>query len=119
MRSTDAVPSTTPAAMAKRQAWAGQYFASATTLPLLFVFDEKIIAGIPAAWQPGSLRRHLDANRTETVVEGTDPATGLRRDGFTFTLPARTGAIWFYRRSDRYLSPLSIHSVTKRYRLAG
>ena len=25
----------------------------------------------------------------------------LQREGFTVTLPARTGAIWFYRRLDR------------------
>lgn len=78
MRSINATPGTTPADMAKLRAWLDQTFASAATLPLSFVFDEKRITGIPTAWQPIVQRRPIDANLTETLFTGQDPATGLQ-----------------------------------------
>lgn len=78
MIATHAVPVTTAADLAKRQAWIEDAFTSATTLPLSFVLDENKITGIPAAWQPVSQRRRLDANLIETRFAGTDPVTGLQ-----------------------------------------
>ena len=78
MRLFNAIPSTMPADMAKLRAWRSQTFANAATLPLSFIFDEKPITGIPATWQPVVQRRPIDANLTETVFTGQDPATGLQ-----------------------------------------
>lgn len=59
------------------RAWLDQSVASAATLSLSFVFDEKRITGIPVAWQPITQWRHIDANLTETIFAGQKPATGL------------------------------------------
>ena len=48
MIATHAVPMTTAADLAKRQAWVEKCFTTAATLPLSFVLDEKKITGIPA-----------------------------------------------------------------------
>lgn len=78
MRLFNAIPSTMPADMAKLRAWRSQAFATAATLPLSFILDGKPITGIPATWQPVIQRRPIDANLTETVFTGQDPATGLQ-----------------------------------------
>lgn len=78
MIATHAVPMTTAADLAQRQAWVGQCFTTAATLPLAFVLDEKKLTGIPATWQPVTQQRRMDANLLETVFVGTDPATSLQ-----------------------------------------
>ncbi|MEZ4863587.1 MAG: alpha-galactosidase [Caldilineaceae bacterium] len=75
---TDVASIATPADMAQSRAWLEHFFTDATTLPLSFVLDEQPITGIPEAWQPVVHRRRIDANLTETVYEGRDPASGLQ-----------------------------------------
>jgi alpha-galactosidase len=60
------------------RAWATRALSSAAGLPISFSLDGQAIRGIPEAWQPVATRRVVDANITETVFEGTDPATGLQ-----------------------------------------
>ena len=77
MNTTQTTLITKPEDMAKSRAWAGQYLATAATLPISFVLDDKAISGIPPEWRPTSQRRNIDANICETVFEGNDPKTGL------------------------------------------
>lgn len=63
MIATHAVPMTTAADLARRQAWVEKCVTDAATLPLSFVLDEKKITGIPDAWQPITQQRRIDANR--------------------------------------------------------
>ena len=60
------------------RAWRDRFFSNAAGLPISFVLDGKPLHGIPHDWQPVSNRRRIDANITETVFEGADPATGLQ-----------------------------------------
>lgn len=78
-----------PEDMAQSRAWSEHFF-SAANLPLSFVLDETLLHGIPSAWTPVPTKRRIDANIAETV-SGDD----LIRDGLTFALPPRTGAMWF------------------------
>ncbi|MDD5705299.1 MAG: alpha-galactosidase [Kiritimatiellae bacterium] len=54
-----------------------RYLSSAANLPISFVFDGSVVAGIPASWKPVSRRRRIDANIVETVYEGQAPRGGL------------------------------------------
>ena len=64
--------------MRKAREWAGRFLDGPGSVPISFVYDGKLVRGIPADWQPVSTRRRVDANIVETVFEGADPATGLR-----------------------------------------
>ncbi len=78
MQTTNGLTLTSAEDMGKAREWAGRFLAGPADLPISFVYDGKPIRGIPAAWNPTTTRRRIDANLVETVFEGTDPATGLR-----------------------------------------
>ncbi|HOU14264.1 MAG TPA: alpha-galactosidase [Anaerolineae bacterium] len=77
MNTTCVMPITQPADMAKSRTWTSHWFANAADLPIAFVLDDRVIHGIPAAWNPSRKHRLLDANLIETVFTGQDPHTGL------------------------------------------
>ncbi|MFH1006793.1 MAG: alpha-galactosidase [Candidatus Latescibacterota bacterium] len=77
MNTTRAIPVTNPEDMLKSREWAGRFLSSPDGIPVSFVLDGRAIRGIPADWNPVLRRRRIDANISETVFEGTDPATGL------------------------------------------
>ena len=55
---------------------------------------DKTITIHPKGFLPGSTYWHENAESGETrEIAGAD----MIRDGFTLTLPKRSGAIWFYR----------------------
>jgi|GEM_PF-6088545 len=68
---------TTSEDMRRNRETATRFFASPSSLPVSFVFDEKPVSGIPALWNSKISTRSIDANIHETVFEGTDPTTGL------------------------------------------
>lgn len=70
-------PLTRPEDMAQSRSWTGTFFAAPAHLPCSFCYDGQVMHGIPDAWHPVTTKRALDANIVETVVEGTDAATGL------------------------------------------
>jgi alpha-galactosidase len=63
--------------MALCRKWTGDLFASPDSLPFSFKYGGGIIHGIPAAWNPTTTTRRVDANVSLTVYEAIDPATGL------------------------------------------
>ncbi len=71
-------PLTTPADLALSQAHAARLLTRPADLPLSFTLDGRPIHGLPAAWQPVTHRRRVDATITETVFTAADPASGLR-----------------------------------------
>jgi hypothetical protein len=64
--------------LVKRRTWVEHFLTDAARLPISFVHGGEQMRGIPAAWQPTSVTRRLDANLTETVIEGRDPKSGLQ-----------------------------------------
>ena len=50
----------------------------------------------------------LSSRTLKRAKQGTSQETSLIHDGFTFALPARSGAIWFYRKSDHPISTQAI-----------
>ncbi|MCC6443560.1 MAG: alpha-galactosidase [Armatimonadetes bacterium] len=82
----DTSPATTPQDMEKSRLWAARLIASPGSLPTLFRDGTDTIAGIPDQWNPSTRKRRIDANLIETVLEGTDPASGLgiRADCFEY-----------------------------------
>ena len=75
---TKAVPNATrPEDMEKSRLWLGRRMSAPETLPFSFVYGGQKNRGIPQAWNPVLSQRRIDANLVETVVEGSDPKTGL------------------------------------------
>ncbi len=68
---------TQPQDMARCRAEARRLLGDPGQLPVTFRLDGRTCRGMPAAWQPVSRRRQLDANLVETVIEGRDPDTGM------------------------------------------
>ncbi len=68
---------TMPEDMLRSRTWAQLNLSDAAHVPISFVLGGKAINGIPEDWQPTCTRRRIDANIIETVIEATDPVTGL------------------------------------------
>ena len=103
-------PATSPADMARCRAWAERHLARAEDLPLALVYDGQPVRGIPAGWRPTARSRRIDANITETVYEGRDPATGLtvRVECATYhDYPVVEWVAWFTNTGDRATPMLS------------
>ena len=70
-------PGTEPKDMEKSRTWTGHFLSGAAGLPISFLFDGKVVTGIPADWSPISQRRRIDANIVETIFDGRHSRTGL------------------------------------------
>ena len=68
---------TTPEDMAQSRAWTARFTSDPARLPISFLYGGKTIAGIPASWNPVTVKNRIDANMLQTTVEGVDAATGL------------------------------------------
>lgn len=103
MNTTDVSPVTTPEDMRMSRDVAARFLTDPSTLPLSFVLDETAIAGIPKDWHPVPIRRRIDATIIETVIEGTDPTTGLeiRVEGTSYhDYPVVEWVVWLTNTSD-------------------
>ena len=77
MKTTYDTPVTRPEDMSISRALAARFFVNAAGLPTSFTLGGQPVYGIPQGWQPVITRHRVDANLFETVIEGSDPATGL------------------------------------------
>jgi len=68
---------TQPDDMEKTRQWFSQKLSAPDCLPFSFVYDSQKVTGIPQTWNPRIQKRRMDANLVETVMEGSDHATGL------------------------------------------
>ncbi|MBU7004027.1 MAG: alpha-galactosidase [Theionarchaea archaeon] len=77
MNPTKIIPTTTSVDMNEIREFTGRYFSNSTKLPISFGYNNKAITGIPYKWNPVTEKRRIDANITETLLEGNDVETGL------------------------------------------
>jgi alpha-galactosidase len=70
-------PLTTPQDMAKSRFWTAAYIADPASLPVSFIYNGKMIKGIPSSWKPAAHKSRIDATIMQTVFEGKDIETGL------------------------------------------
>lgn len=57
--------------------FAGDFVSAPDRMPVTFKYGGKEYRGIPASYNPAVTKKIIDANITEIVFDGTDPATGL------------------------------------------
>lgn len=71
------LPITNPEDMSKHRALVSTFFSTPNHVPVSFVYNNKVITGIPADWDPETHERRIDANIVEFVYKGIDRKTGL------------------------------------------